>query len=233
MENSYERRIIILLNEDLLSDNVTLIEKGLTTLFDLVFQHNNKRIFQLIVKLRAVLTVVESIKKWIDNESVQIIGSAFMVRFLNEIATYNCFDALFNNNYYFEILLTSMRRNITCLTIQKNCLHQLIYFADNWKEFHDYFAIDGTYQQNALFNAAEQFPDSIVIQYLVTNCIYKIKTKKFESSIAECTFNKILVRDLMAKALVKFPETHCDEETGKCYYYAKLFVETWKQFIDE
>ena len=68
--------------------------------------------------------------------------------------------------------------NITCLKIQKNCLHQILYFASTWKEFHEYFAIDGTYQQNALFNVAKQFPDSIVIQYLVLNCIYKIKTTK-------------------------------------------------------
>ena len=49
MENSYERRIINLLKDDLLTDDVTTIEKGLTTLFDLVFLHNNKRIFVLIV----------------------------------------------------------------------------------------------------------------------------------------------------------------------------------------
>lgn len=232
MENSYERRIINLLKDDLLTDDVKIIENGLTTLFDLVFLHNNKRIFVLIVKLNAVMTVVQLIKNWKTNESVQIIASAFMVRFLNEIATYNCFDALFNNNYYFEILFTTMKHNITCLTIQENCLHQILYFASNWKEFHEYFAIDGTYQQNALFNVAEQFPDSIVIQYLVLNCIYKIKTTKFVSCNTECSFNNLLVRELMVKALEKFPEKTCDEKNDKCYFYPRLFCKTWIHFMD-
>ena len=68
MDNSYETKIYNLLNKDLMVHDVTIIERGLTNLFDLVFNNNtnnndNGRNFKLIVELRAIFTVVQLIKK--------------------------------------------------------------------------------------------------------------------------------------------------------------------------
>ena len=240
MDNSYERRIINLLNGELMVDDVTINERGLTTLFDLVFNHNNKRIYVFIVRSRAILTVVQIINKWKDNTKVQIIASAFMVRFLNEIATYNCFDALFTNNYYFDILFTLMKSHLTCSSLeensllQENCLLQFIYFARNWKEFHEYFAINNSYQQYVLFNIAAQFPDNLVIQYLILKCIYQIKTTKFESFNTECSLNRDEIIIIIGKGLKQFRNDKCyDLKTGKYYNYARQSVETLELFLYE
>ena len=243
MENSYEKRIINLIHGELMVNDATINEQGLKTLFELVFNHNNKRIYVFIVKVRAILTVVNIINKWKDHdnhEKVQIIGSAFMVRFLNEIATYNCFDPLFTNNYYFDILFNLMKSHLTCSSLQENallqenCLLQFIYFARNWKEFHEYFAINNSYQQYVLFNIAAQFPDNLVIQYLILKCIYQIKTTKFESFNTECSLNRDEIIIIIGKGLKQFRNDKCyDLKTGKYYNYARQSVETLELFLYE
>ena len=238
MDNSYERRIINLLNGELMVDDVTINERGLTTLFDLVFNHNNKRIYVFIVRSRAILTVVQIINKWKDNTKVQIIASAFMVRFLNEIATYNCFDALFTNNYYFDILFTLMKSHLTCSSLeensllQENCLLQFIYFARNWKEFHEYFAKNNTYHQNVLFNIAKQFQYNITIQYLFCKCIYILKSSKFEKCNIEIYLDRSEIIILIATGLGQFPSNATiDERTGKTYNLARMASDTLQFFI--
>ena len=238
MDNLYERRIINLLNGELMVDDVTINERGLTTLFDLVFNHNNKRIYVFIVRSRAILTVVQIINKWKDNTKVQIIASAFMVRFLNEIATYNCFDALFTNNYYFDILFTLMKSHLTCSSLeensllQENCLLQFIYFARNWKEFHEYFAKNNTYHQNVLFNIAKQFQYNITIQYLFCKCIYILKSTKFEKCNIEIYLDQSEIIILIATGLGQFPSrSTIDERTGKTYNLARMASDTLQFFI--
>ena len=242
MDNSYERRIINLLQGELMVDDATINERGLKTLFELVFNHNNKRIYVFIVKVRAILTVVNIINKWKDHdnhEKVQIIGSAFMVRFLNEIATYNCFDALFTNNYYFDILFTLMKSHLTCSSLrenallQENCLLQFIYFARNWKEFHEYFAINNTYQQYVLFNIAKQFQSNITIQFLFLKCIYILKTTKFEACNSEIYLNRSEIIILIGQAGCQFPSNvTIDERTGKSYNLPRMLHETLQFFIN-
>ena len=239
MDNSYERRIINLLQGELMVDDATINERGLTTLYDLVFHHNNKRIYVFIVKVRAILTVVRIINKWMENDKVQIIGGAFMVRFLNEIATYNCFDPLFTNNYYFDILFTLMKSHLTCSSlpenapVQENCLLQFIYFARTWKEFHEYFAINNTYQQIVLFNIAKQFSSYLTIQFLFLQCIYTLKTTKFEACNTEINLDRSEIIILIGQCVCQFPnDVSIDERTGKTYNLPRMAYDTLQFFID-
>ena len=240
MDNSYETKIYNLLNKDLMVHDVTIIERGLTNLFDLVFNNNtnnndNGRNFKLIVELRAIFTVVQLIKKWNDNEQVQVIASVFMVRFFDQIVTNEkCFDTLFNDNYYFDILFTTMENYLTCLSIQENCLRQLTYFATNWKAFHEYLALDDTYRQDVIFNAANQFPDKVIIQSLACKCFYKIKTTKFESLNTEIKLNDLSIIRMIGKSLNQCHDDkqYCDqayELLGLSIpkYCDRLARETW------